>query len=194
MKVKDGMRGILLDRDGVINRERADYVKSWDEFVFLPGALRALQRLAALPMPIVVLTNQSVIGRGIASRQTIDDIHGKAQRQIARAGGRIDHVFLCPHHPAEQCECRKPQPGLLQQAAAMFNLTLSESLFVGDAVTDYQAARAVGCQSILVRSGRQGKTLASYFAQQQREPAPPIVADLSAAADLILGDMTDSTA
>jgi D-glycero-D-manno-heptose 1,7-bisphosphate phosphatase len=183
------MRGILLDRDGVINRERADYVKHWDEFCFLPGVLPALRRLAQLPYPIVVVTNQSVIGRGLVERQVIDAIHVQAQRVIADAGGRIDAFFVCPHHPDAQCACRKPKPGLLQQAAAAFDFTLTQSIFVGDAITDYLAATAAGCQAILVRSGRQGAALPSLIDQQrlahQQAAAPPVVADLAAATELI---------
>ncbi|MCB0061173.1 MAG: HAD family hydrolase [Caldilineaceae bacterium] len=208
------MRGILLDRDGVINRERADYVKHWDEFVFLPGVLTALQRLATLPMPILVITNQSAIGRGIVSRQAVDEIHAQAQAAIHSAGGRIDGFFLCPHHPDAGCSCRKPQPGLLYQAAAQFALTIEQSVFVGDAITDYQAARAAGCQSILVKSGRQGTQLQQYLAEElageetvvrsesqqprctTQAPAvapsqrPPLVADLSAAVELIMTQFT----
>ena len=201
------MRGILLDRDGVINRERADYVKCWAEFEFLPGVLDSLKRLASLAVPIMVITNQSVIGRKIVGRHVVDEIHRKAKKQIDAAGGRIDGFFLCPHHPDEQCGCRKPQPGLLQQASAFFDVTLSQSVFVGDAITDYQAAIAAGCQSILVESGRQGRQLHSHFSQddeynnnnitaflseapqsQFSNPTtkPPIVRDLSAAVDLIL--------
>lgn len=213
-KGTEPVRGILLDRDGVINRERADYVKHWHEFIFLPGVLDALKRLAALPVPILVITNQSVIGRGIVNHQRIDAIHKEAQTAIEAAGGRIDWFFLCPHHPNEQCGCRKPQPGLLQQAAAKFALSLEHSVFVGDAMTDYEAACAAGCQSILVESGRQGPELRSYFARKlgttnanqtmgaalhQHPPLPtptgtlqtvrqmpPIVQDLAAAVDLIV--------
>ncbi|MEZ4672708.1 MAG: D-glycero-beta-D-manno-heptose 1,7-bisphosphate 7-phosphatase [Caldilineaceae bacterium] len=188
------MHGILLDRDGVINRERADYVKSWDEFEFLPGVLAAIQRLATLSIPIVVITNQSVIGRGIVNRTAIDAIHQRAQIEIAAAGGRIDAVFLCPHHPSARCDCRKPQPGLLYQAADQFALNLADTIFIGDSITDYQAAETAGCQSILVRSGRQGEKLPTLIAQEQQSarligrPAsqPPLVADLSAAVELIL--------
>ncbi len=185
------MRGILLDRDGVINRERADYVKSWDEFVFLPGVLSALQQLATLPYPIVVVTNQSVIGRGLVERRTIDAIHAQAQQMIHAAGGRIDGFLLCPHHPAEGCHCRKPQPGLLQQAAKQYNFALNEAVFVGDAITDYQAALAAGCHSILVQSGRQSTKLLTLLAECRGATgaaahAPPLVADLAAAAELIL--------
>jgi len=195
------MRGILLDRDGVINRERADYVKSWDEFVFLPGALKALQQLATLPYPIVVVTNQSVIGRGIVTREAIEAIHQQAQAIVQQAGGRIDGFFLCPHHPDDGCNCRKPNPGLLLQAAEAFGFALDESIFIGDAITDYLAAVSAGAESILVQSGRQGTELPALIAQQQETifesvssaaalSRPPLVADLTAATDLVFTKMT----
>lgn len=210
------LQAIFLDRDGVINRERADYVKCWEEFLFLPGVLTALQQLATLPIPILVITNQSVIGREIVERKVIDGIHARAHAVITQSGGRIDDFFLCPHHPDAKCVCRKPQPGLLQQAAKRFGLDLSATVFVGDAITDYQAACAAGCQSILVQSGRQGaqlqkllhanahllarRTAATVNAHSPVTPCatgattiqaslsiePPVVADLSAAVDLIM--------
>ena len=158
------MRGILLDRDGVINRERADYVKSWDEFEFLPGALAALRALASLDAPIAVITNQSVIGRGLVDRAVIDAIHTRLCATVRAAGGRIDAVFICPHAPADHCRCRKPQPGLLLDAAAHFGLTLAASIFVGDALTDYAAARAAGCRPLLVRSGRKRDEVTAFAA------------------------------
>lgn len=145
---------IFLDRDGVINRNRADYVKCWEEFEFLPGALQAMGYLSRLDMPIVVVSNQSVIGRGIVARDTIDDIHRRMKLAVEEAGGRIDAVLYCPHRPDDNCECRKPKPGLLTDAAQILNIDLARSVMVGDALSDIDAARAVGCQPILIKTGR----------------------------------------
>jgi len=176
------VQAILLDRDGVINRERADYVKQWTEFEFLPGVLDALRSLAALATPILVISNQSAIGRGLVSQTTVNEIHHYACQMIEHAGGRIDGFFICPHHPDEACACRKPEPGLLFQAAKAFDLCLAECVFVGDSITDYQAARAAGCQAILVESGRQGAQLHELLGA----PADvKIVKDLAAAVRLI---------
>lgn len=180
------MQAILLDRDGVINCERADYVKCWDEFVFLPGALAALGRLAALPVPILVISNQSAIGRGLVSRHDIDEIHRRSGEIITAAGGRVDAFFICPHHPQDQCECRKPRPGLLWQAANAYALALDQCVFIGDAITDFQAAQSAGCRSILVETGRQGSILRQTLAGV---PGVTIVADLMAAATLMLEDV-----
>ena len=176
------LSAVLLDRDGVINVERADYVKSWQELQLLAGVLAALRRLAALPVPIAVITNQSAIGRGLVTAATVTAIHTQLSQLVGAAGGRLDGFFVCPHHPTANCNCRKPKPGLLQQAAHHFSFDLTHALFIGDAITDFEAARAAGCHAILVRSGRQGARLADFFTHA---PAPPIVADLAAAIDLI---------
>ena len=176
------LAAVLLDRDGVINEERADYVKSWQELQLLPGVLAALRRLAALPVPIAVITNQSAIGRGLVTAATVAAIHTHLSQVVGAAGGRLDGFFVCPHHPTANCDCRKPKPGLLQQAAHHFGFDLTHALFIGDAITDFEAARAAGCHAILVRSGRQGARLADFFTHAS---APPIVADLAAAIDLI---------
>ncbi|MCB0122894.1 MAG: HAD family hydrolase, partial [Caldilineaceae bacterium] len=147
------MHAILLDRDGVINCERADYVKSWHEFHFLPGVLPALRRLATLAVPIAVITNQSAIGRGIIEPATVAEIHNRLRKTVFDAGGRLDAFFVCPHHPSTGCGCRKPKPGLLVQAAEQLDFSLKHSVFIGDTITDFEAARAAGCHAILVKSG-----------------------------------------
>ncbi|MEZ4867743.1 MAG: HAD-IIIA family hydrolase [Caldilineaceae bacterium] len=178
------MQAILLDRDGVINHERAGYVKSWQEFEFLPGALSALQRLATLNVPILVITNQSAIGRGIVPLERVTAIHEQLHKAVTDTGGRIDAFFVCPHHPADGCFCRKPKPGLLLQAAQQFGFMLEQAIFIGDAITDFEAANAAGCQAILVQSGRQGMSLEQLLVGV---PLPPlIVADLAAAVDFLL--------
>lgn len=176
------MQAIFLDRDGVINRERADYVKTWQEFEFLPGALTALRTLATLNLPLLVISNQSAIGRGLVRLDDVEQIHQKAMQQILAAGGRIDEFFICPHHPDAQCFCRKPKPGLLLDAARKYRLDLRQCLFIGDAVTDFEAAQAAGCQAILVESGRQGPHL---YDRLGAEAQVRIVKDLSAAVAFI---------
>lgn len=176
-------RAILLDRDGVINRERPDYVKSWDEFELLPGVLLGLKRLSSLGYPILVISNQSAIGRNHVTADTVDAIHRRLQELVEQAGGRLDAFFVCPHRPDENCQCRKPKPGLLYQAAARYDLTLQECIFVGDSVTDYQAALAAGCESILLETGRQGLTLRNILG---REPRLWIAEDFSTAVSRIL--------
>jgi D-glycero-D-manno-heptose 1,7-bisphosphate phosphatase len=175
---------IFIDRDGVICHNRADYVKRWDEFVFLPGALEALARLARSPFVIVIITNQSGINRGKVTLEAVEDIHRRMLRAIEQAGGRVDAIYLCPHRPDEGCTCRKPLPGLLHRAAAELGLDLAQSFLIGDALEDIQAACAAGCQPYLVLTGR------GQAHRAQAEHALPgrfrVVRDLGEAVEAIL--------
>ncbi len=176
---------IFLDRDGVLNRERKDYVKCVAELELLPGALIALRRLAALDVPIYLITNQSAIGRRIVSRQEVDAIHQSLMRQVEAAGGKISQVYLCPHHPKEGCRCRKPAPGLLHAAAAENDLNLRRCVLIGDALTDALAADAAGCRSILVRSGCTGRELPGLVDAASEQGALRIESVISIVADIV---------
>ena len=176
--------GILLDRDGVINKNRPDHIKCWSEFEFLPGTLDALRSLATLGLPIAVVTNQSVIGRGLASQGTIEDIHERMLAVVRATGGRIDGVWYCPHAPGAGCECRKPAPGLLIAAATALNFDLHRSFLVGDAVSDMQAALAVGAYPIMVRTGR-GVLMQPQTRALHDVPEFALVDDLQAAVDWV---------
>ncbi len=147
-------RAVFIDRDGVICRNRDDYVKSWDEFVFLPGVLEGLAKLARTDLYIVIVTNQSAINRGIVPAETVEDINARMVLAIEEAGGRIDRVMYCPHRPDERCACRKPQAGMLLMAAKDLGLDLAHSYLIGDAESDMQAGWAVGCHRYLVLTGR----------------------------------------
>jgi histidinol-phosphate phosphatase family protein len=147
-------KAIFLDRDGVICENRHDYVKSWFEFQFLPDVKQSLATLCELPYPIIVVTNQSAIGRGLVSTEVIQDIHDRMVNEVVAYGGRIDRVFHCPHHPADGCDCRKPEPGLLRQAAREMGIDLNGSYLIGDATTDIVAGQRAGCQTLLVLTGR----------------------------------------
>jgi D-glycero-D-manno-heptose 1,7-bisphosphate phosphatase len=145
---------IFLDRDGVINVNRTDHVKSWDEFEFLPGALESIRRLTRTGLPIFVITNQAVVNRKMLSAEALENIHGRMIAEISKAGGHITKVYYCPHDTHEKCTCRKPEPGMLLQAAREFDLDLNESFLIGDAWTDIEAGLAAGTRSILVMTGR----------------------------------------
>ncbi|MBI2940049.1 MAG: D-glycero-beta-D-manno-heptose 1,7-bisphosphate 7-phosphatase, partial [Chloroflexi bacterium] len=147
------MRTVFLDRDGVINENRTDYVKSWDEFVFLPGALAALQLLRERGYQVFVVTNQSGVGRGILSSQELDALHWAMRDAIEGHGGAIADVFYCPHPPEAGCDCRKPRPGLLLQASRRHSCDPTQSYVIGDSLTDVQAGLAVGATPILVLTG-----------------------------------------
>lgn len=178
------IRAVFLDRDGVINDERPGYVQRWEQVHFLEGVMPALARLAESEFKIVVVTNQSAIGRGIVDRVCVDEIHRRMLEQIRQHGGRIDRIYVCPHRPEEGCECRKPAPGLLQQAQSELGVDLSRSYLIGDHTTDLAAARAVGATGILVRTGRGGQAAQELV---RGDGSPPVVMeDLAAAVDWIL--------
>jgi D-glycero-D-manno-heptose 1,7-bisphosphate phosphatase len=177
-------RAVFIDRDGVICRNRDDYVKSWEEFVFLRGVLKALARLAHLELHIIVITNQSIINRRMVSVDVVEEIHARMVRAIETAGGRIDRVMVCPHRPDEHCACRKPQPGLLLAAAEELDLDLSQSFLIGDAESDMQAGRAVGCHRYLVLTGRGRRQLIRCWLHGERGFA--VVPNLGAAVSAII--------
>jgi D-glycero-D-manno-heptose 1,7-bisphosphate phosphatase len=143
---------LFLDRDGVINRRRLDHVKSWEEFEFLPGVLDALAELRALNAEVVVVTNQSAVGRGLISLPQLQAIHQRMLRAVEAAGGHISAIYTCLHAPADGCACRKPSPMLIQRAAVDLGIDLSISIMVGDSATDIQAARAAGVRPVLLHA------------------------------------------
>ena len=146
---------LFLDRDGVINKNRPDYVRSWAQMEIYPQALQALALLKASPYKIIVVTNQSGVGRGLFSLAVAQQINERLVAEVEMANGRIDATYLCPHTPEVACLCRKPQPGMLLQAAQEHNLDLSHSVMIGDALTDLAAGLAAGvAQAILLRTGR----------------------------------------
>jgi D-glycero-D-manno-heptose 1,7-bisphosphate phosphatase len=165
-------KAVFLDRDGVIIENVDTYVRAWDEVTFLPGAVEALRRLCVSPYKVVLITNQSVIGRGIITAAEAQLINDRIVRVIEDAGGKVDGVFVCPHTPQDQCDCRKPEPGLFNQAARALSVNLAQSIFVGDALTDIQAGRNAGIRSsVLVRTGRGAAQLALPEARSL-EPFP----------------------
>lgn len=143
---------VFLDRDGVINQKLADgeYVTSWEEFHFLPGAQSAIRCLNELGFLVIVVSNQRGIARGVLTERVLQEIHEKMKRELERAGARIDGLFYCPHDDADQCACRKPQPGMLLDAAQSLDIELSSSWMIGDARSDIEAGRNAGCRTILI--------------------------------------------
>jgi D-glycero-D-manno-heptose 1,7-bisphosphate phosphatase len=145
---------VFLDRDGVIIANRVDHVKTWDEVEFLPGAFEALRRLAEADIPVVIVTNQGAVGRGMMTSDVAWELQARIVAEIETHGGRVAGSYLCPHHPEDGCTCRKPMPGMICQASRDLGLSISHSIMVGDAVTDVRAALAAGCRAMLVRTGR----------------------------------------
>lgn len=147
------MSTIFLDRDGVINENRADYVKSWSEFCFVGGSREAIARLTRAGHTIVICTNQAAIARGHASIEVIEDIHRRMIAEIATVGGEVAKVYYCPHAKDANCFCRKPRPGMLLRARDELGIDLQDAVFIGDSITDIQAARSANVHSMLVLSG-----------------------------------------
>lgn len=153
MSDRPNLRLVLLDRDGVINADSAEYVKSVAEWHPLPGSIDAIARLSRAGFGVVVVTNQSGIGRGLFDQAALEAIHTRLRALVAAAGGRLDGIYVCPHRPDEGCECRKPRPGLLERIARDFGCDLTGVPFIGDKASDVEAARAVGARPILVGTG-----------------------------------------
>ena len=154
------MKLIILDRDGVINQDSDDYIKSVDEFVPLPGSLEAIARLNQAGFRVAVATNQSGIARGYYDLATLNAMHEKLRRLLANLGGSIEMIAYCPHRPEEACDCRKPKPGMYQDIARRMEVSLIDIPIIGDSLRDLQAAQAVNARPILVRTGKGERTIA----------------------------------
>jgi D-glycero-D-manno-heptose 1,7-bisphosphate phosphatase len=181
------MNLIILDRDGTINEDRDDFVKSAEEWVPIPGSLEAIARLNQAGWQTVIATNQSGLGRGLFDMAALNAIHTKMNAALARVGGRIGAVFFCPHAPEDQCSCRKPLPGLYQQIGERFGVALDTVPVVGDSVRDLEAALAAGCPAHLVRTGKGAAMTEAQIAQlMETVPGTQVHADLTAFAESII--------
>ncbi len=154
------MKLIILDRDGVINQDSDNFIKTVDEFIPYPDSLNAIAQLNHAGYTVAIATNQSGIGRGYYDEKTLAAMHEKLAHLLAPLNGHIDFIAYCPHHPDAACDCRKPKPGLLVQVAQHFNADLNNAIVVGDSLRDLEAARAVGAKPVLVKTGKGERTLA----------------------------------
>ena len=143
------MKLVILDRDGVINFDSVQFIKSTAEWKPIPGSLEAIAKLNQAGYRVVVATNQSGIGRGLFDMDALNAIHGKMHRAVQTAGGRIDAVFFCPHAADSKCDCRKPKPGMFVRIGACFNVDLAGTPSIGDSLRDLQACAVLGCQPML---------------------------------------------
>ncbi len=181
------MKLIILDRDGVINEDSDDYIKSPDEFILIPGSLHAIARLKQAGYTVVVATNQAGIGRGLFDIGTLGAIHEKLRRELTRHGASLDGIFFCPHTPQDGCECRKPKPGLLREIGTRFQVDVTCVPFIGDTLRDVEAAREVGATPMLVKTGKGERTLGAHAGELRDVP---VYTDLAAAVDALLLDQT----
>jgi len=173
---------VILDRDGVINHDSDDYIRSPEEWLPIAGSMEAIAHLHRCGFRIFVVTNQSGVARKYFSADTLAAIHTKMINAVESCGGMIERIFYCPHHPHDNCECRKPKTGLIKQLETHLNFKLEGEPFVGDSLTDLQAARDSGCLPILVKTGKGQLTLA-----QLTVPLPEVFADLAAFTKWITG-------
>jgi len=177
---------VFVDRDGVLCEDRADYVRSAAEWVWIPGAVEGLAALARAGRRIVVISNQAGVGKGLVTPAALDGIHSLMKAGLAEAGVRLAGVYVCPHTDEMACDCRKPKPGLLLAAARELDIDLAASTFVGDTLRDREAAAAAGTgRFILVLTGQGPR----WLAEAQRAGITLLTApDLRAAAQMILGE------
>lgn len=176
------MKLIILDRDGVINHDSDEYIKSPEEFIPIPGSLEAITRLNHAGYMVLIATNQSGIARGYFTMDTLNQIHDKLKRLLNAYGGRIDGIFFCPHAPNDHCNCRKPRPGLYEEIAQRLNIELDGVPAIGDSLRDLQAAQSVGASPALVRTGKGERTLA----EGEGLEGIPVFDDLASYVDQLL--------
>ncbi len=153
---------VILDRDGVINEDSNEYIKSPGEWHAIPGSLEAIAKLNKAGCKVVIATNQSGIARGLFTVKTLQKIHQKMQDELAKIGAHIDDIFYCPHHPDDNCACRKPKPKMLLEILRKYN---APALFIGDSFKDIQVARKIGCDVFLVRTGKGNKTFEEHHSE-----------------------------
>jgi D-glycero-D-manno-heptose 1,7-bisphosphate phosphatase len=182
------MKLVILDRDGVINQDSSKFIKSPDEWIAIEGSLEAIARLNQSGFRIAVATNQSGVARGLFDMSTLNNIHDKMHREVLQAGGRIDAIFYCPHSADDNCKCRKPKTGMIEDISNRFSIALTKVPGIGDALRDLQAFANAGCQPILVKTGKGNETLKN--AEADVESALPtntwICENLAEAAERII--------
>ena len=181
------MKLVILDRDGVINQDSANFIKNPNEWIAVPGSLEAIALLNQSGFRVAVATNQSGVARGLFDMVTLNAIHDKMHRALALVGGRIDALFYCPHAADDHCTCRKPKTGMIEDIGRRFSVDLVDVFGVGDALRDLQAFAEAGCKPILVRSGKGEETLAnSHLAGLNLPKGTLIIADLAEAVQHII--------
>ena len=193
------MKLIILDRDGVINHDSANYIKSADEWVPIDGSIEAIARLHKAGFTVVIATNQAGLAKGKFDLDDLEAMHEKLTQLVEDQGAELGAIFYCPHHPDDKCKCRKPMPGMVDAIEAEFNISAEGFYFVGDSLRDMQAAITKGCKPILVKTGNGEKTIAQLANVSLQTDAPQlspeqvqVFNDLAAAADFIIANDSDA--
>ncbi len=175
------IRAVLLDRDGVVNKDSEEFIKRPEEWEVLPGVIEAIRKLHVAGLPVCICSNQSGIARGIVPMAGLIAINKRIHAEVRRGGGSIGLIRYCPHGPDEGCRCRKPAPGMILDACRWLSINPSTALFIGDRRTDLQAARAAGCRAALVRTGHGSQT-----EKELGEASLPVFDDLSQVVEFLL--------
>lgn len=176
---------IVLDRDGVINVDSDDYIKSPEEWQAIPGSLEAIAKLNWAGYHVLVASNQSAVAKGLLTEKNLTLIQQKMENELILVGGHLDGFFFCPHNPEDNCDCRKPKPGLFTAIGTQLNISLQNVPAIGDSLRDIQAAKSAGCQPILVLTGKGEKTL-QLNSNHPDLKGVPVFADLAAAVTMLL--------
>jgi D-glycero-D-manno-heptose 1,7-bisphosphate phosphatase len=187
ISAKQSVKTVFLDRDGVVNEKmpEGEYVKNWSDFRFLPGSLEAIRRLNQAGIRVVIVTNQRGISLGLYSMADLETIHAEFQSALRSAGARVDRIYVCPH-PKGECDCRKPSPGLFEQARQEFpEITVASSVMIGDSFSDIEFGRQLGMRTVLI-SGRGSHLRLSD--EKALELANMSCSTLSEAVEILLGD------
>ena len=178
---------VFLDRDGTINYDSADYIKSRFEFKFIPGSIEAIRELTISGFSSIVITNQSALARKMISSEELDFLHNMMSETVDSGGGKITDIFFCPHMPSDGCDCRKPEPGLILRAQRQYNIDLSTTIMVGDSAKDIECARNAGCsKAVLVKTGKDQE--AEKILKTRRVVPDHVAENLYAAARWIIAD------
>jgi D-glycero-D-manno-heptose 1,7-bisphosphate phosphatase len=178
---------VFLDRDGVINKDSPEYVKRWSEFEFLPGSIEAIRILAEHEFTVIVITNQSIINRKMATLDDLEYTHSMMKKAVKEGGGEIKDIFFCPHAPEEGCPCRKPEPGLIKLARDKYGINVSSSVMVGDSAKDIGCAKRAGCgYAVLVKTGNYEQAIKEL--EQKKFYPDHIANDLYEAAGWIIAN------
>jgi D-glycero-D-manno-heptose 1,7-bisphosphate phosphatase len=181
---------VILDRDGVINEDSDDYIKSLAEWRPIPGSIDAIARLSRAGFTVAVATNQSGLARGLFDLDDLEAMHQRLNELVEAAGGKLAGIFYCPHHPDDQCDCRKPKPGLLDAIERELGQPIRGAWLIGDSRGDLEAARARDCVPTLVLTGKGARTR-EQLAVDPAWRELPVYADLAAAADALIGTLTE---
>jgi D-glycero-D-manno-heptose 1,7-bisphosphate phosphatase len=176
---------VIIDRDGVINHDSDDYIKSLAEWRPIPGSLEAIARLSQAGFTVAIATNQSGLARGLFQLEDLETINANLIEKVHELGGCVAGIFYCPHHPNDECECRKPKPGLINAIEKELGVSAEGAYFIGDSLKDLQAGLAKGCRPVLVKTGKGEGTLQN-LPDNLRETVP-VFEDLAAATNSILG-------